>query len=56
MDLPNGEDLATREECEADTCQACVADAIRCDGRGHFLSQYDGEEVEAGEFFIYRLN
>lgn len=26
------------------------------DGRGHFLSQYDGEEVEEGEYFIYRTN
>lgn len=33
-----------------------VADAIDADGRGHFLASYDGEEVEAGEFFIYRIN
>ena len=33
-----------------------TADAIDADGRGHFLASYDGEEVEAGEFFIYRLN
>jgi hypothetical protein len=33
-----------------------VKDAIMCDGRGHFLSQYDGEENEQGEFFIYRIN
>lgn len=24
--------------------------------RGHFLSGYDGEENEEGEFFIYRTN
>lgn len=34
--------------------------AVSADGRGHFLSQYDGEEneEEAGgqDFYIYRLN
>jgi hypothetical protein len=29
-------------------------DAVKSDGRGHFLSGYDGEEIESGEFFIYR--
>lgn len=33
-----------------------VDDAIRSDGRGHFMSSYDGEENEQGEFFIYRTN
>ena len=33
-----------------------VDDAIKADGRGHFLAQYDSEEIEAGEFFIYRVN
>lgn len=33
-----------------------VADAIEADGRGHFLSHYDGQEEEQGDFFIYRLN
>lgn len=33
-----------------------VEDAIKCDGRGHFLSGYDGEENEEGEYFIYRTN
>jgi hypothetical protein len=33
-----------------------VNDAIRSDGRGHFLSSYDGEENEEGQFFIYRTN
>lgn len=27
--------------------------AIDADGRGHFLSSYDGEEGEQGEYFIY---
>ena len=35
--------------------------AISADGRGHFLSQYDGEETEQetendGTFYIYRTN
>lgn len=37
---------------------AFVADAIRADGRGHFLSQYDGNEWERSadgvRFYIYR--
>lgn len=37
-----------------------VDDAISCDGRGHFLSQYDGEENEISHdgvyYFIYRVN
>lgn len=30
--------------------------AISEDGRGHFLSPYDGEENEESGFFIYRIN
>lgn len=37
-----------------------VDDAITCDGRGHFLSGYDGEEneIKLGDvyYFIYRTN
>ena len=33
-----------------------VYDAIDADGRGHFLSFYDGREHEQDEFFIYRTN
>ncbi len=33
-----------------------VSDAIMSDGRGHFISGYDGEEQEQGQYFIYRLN
>lgn len=33
-----------------------VDDAIDADGRGHFLSFYDGREHEQDEFFIYRTN
>ena len=31
-------------------------DAIYSDGRGHFISWYDGEENEQNGLFIYRLN
>jgi len=31
-----------------------VDDAILSDGRGHFLSTYDGAEEEYSNFFIYR--
>lgn len=33
-----------------------VNDAIEADGRGHFISYYDGEEIESGMFYIYRTN
>lgn len=37
-----------------------VDDAIRSDGRGHFLSRYDGEENEVFgktfRYYIYRVN
>lgn len=31
-------------------------DAIMADGRGHFISRYDGEENEMNGFYIYRVN
>ena len=34
-----------------------ITDAIHCDGRGHFLSSYDSEEIELnGGFYAYRIN
>lgn len=33
-----------------------ISDAVSSDGRGHFISSYDGDENEAGEFYIYRTN
>ena len=33
-----------------------IEDAILSDGRGHFISSYDGEEHEVDNYFIYRLN
>jgi hypothetical protein len=35
---------------------AFVSKAVSEDGRGHFLSGYNGEEEESGEFYIYRTN
>ena len=35
---------------------AFVDDAISAEGRGPFLSTYDGEENEQGEYYIYRVN
>ena len=46
--------LALIEKCT--TLESFVKSAISADGRGHFLSSYDGEENEEGEFFIYRTN
>ena len=31
-------------------------EAVSADGRGHFLSGYDGDEYEQSEYFIYRTN
>jgi len=36
--------------------QAFVDDAVRADGRGHFINNYDGEENEWGNFYIYRMD
>lgn len=33
-----------------------VEDAIMSDGRGHFISRYDGEENEENGFYIYRVD
>ena len=33
-----------------------ISDAVSLDGRGHFISSYDGDENEVGEFYIYRTN
>lgn len=40
------------------TCglEAFVDAAVSADGRGHFLSSYDGEENEQSGFYIYRVN
>ena len=33
-----------------------VESAVSADGRGHFLSPYDGKEIELDEFYLYRTN
>ncbi len=33
-----------------------IEEAISADGRGHFLNTYDGNEDEAGEFYVCRIN
>ena len=35
---------------------AFISEAIGCDGRGHFMSSYDGHEEELNELLIYRIN
>lgn len=43
-----------------DDLEEFVDDAIAADGRGHFISPYDGEEhgvtVDGGTYYIYRLS
>lgn len=41
------------------TCglESFIDSAIGTDGRGHFISSYDGEEHEiSGDLFLYRIN
>ncbi len=33
-----------------------IESAISADGRGHFMSSYDGNEIEEGNYFVYRIN
>ena len=33
-----------------------VESAVSADSRGHFLSGYDGEENDSGDYYIYRVN
>lgn len=33
-----------------------VQDAVETDGRGHFISSYDGKEHESENFYIYRTS
>lgn len=68
--LPESEGMikAAQEKCEdandgilamiKGTCglKSFVDSAESADGRGHFLSPYDGDENEVDGFFIYRLN
>jgi hypothetical protein len=68
--LPDSEGMikAAQEKCEGandgilamikGTCglKSFVDSAESADGRGHFLSPYDGDENEVDGFFIYRLN
>lgn len=42
--------------CMIDDKDHFVSDAIMSDGRGHFMSSYDGEENEQDGFYIYRIN
>lgn len=67
-DLPEKVFKAMQDECESSN-EAVVSliercggmeefsqQAISAGGRGHFMSSYDGEENEQGEFYIYRIN
>ena len=39
-----------------DDFDAFVDDTISSDGLGHFLSSYDGECLEVGDFHLFRIN
>ncbi len=56
---------AQKNQCESlnglvyaliDNIDEFVEDAIIADGRGHFISYYDGKENELNGLYIYRLN
>lgn len=67
LDFVYSKDL---QKIQAEQCENCnrliealiddidefVEDAIDTDGRGHFISWYDGEEQETEHFFVYRMN
>ena len=68
-ELKAGIDLVKEKLCEGanaiihaliDDLEAFVDDAIAADGRGHFISLYDGEEhevtVDGETYYIYRLS
>lgn len=65
VDLPEDVISALQEKCEGsnDTFLKLLDSrfdefataAIKADGRGHFLSPYDGKERRVGEFFVYRV-
>ena len=45
-----------RAEPQRTPLEVFVGAAISADGRGHFMSSYDGNENEQGGFYIYRTN
>lgn len=56
---------AQKNQCESlnglvyaliDDIDEFIEDAIIADGRGHFISYYDGAENELNDLYIYRLN
>jgi hypothetical protein len=68
-DMPEEMFKAVQDKCESsnDAVLQCVEradgglkgfieEAVAADGRGHFMSSYDGEENEEGDYFIYRTN
>ena len=68
-ELKAGIDLVKEKLCEGanaiihaliDDLESFVDDAISADGRGHFISSYDGEEhevtVDGETYYIYRLS
>lgn len=67
-DLPEEIFTALQDKCEGandaflalvekhDSLDDFVDAAVSADGRGHFLSSYDGEEIEHSDFYLYRVN
>ena len=57
-------------DLRGDSCEGCneallamiddfdtfAGDAISADGMAHFLSPYDGNETEIGDYLLYRIN
>lgn len=59
------------EELQGQTCESCnelvfalledfdefVKDAVKADGRGHYIAQYDGKEIKLENgLYMYRVN
>jgi hypothetical protein len=56
--LQSNDDIETCLKIIEKTCglDDFVEEAIRYDGRGHFLNGYDGHEHEVGNYFLYQHN
>lgn len=52
----NGALLKLVEKCCEGGIEAFTKAAVAADGRGHFLSCYDGEQNESESYYIYRTN
>lgn len=52
-----GESISPLVRCLIADLDDFIADAIDADGRGHFIAQYDGDEIDlGGDLYAYRMD